>query len=315
MAAIALTTAPLLAALLRRALPGLAVLDHALAEGGLYPWLPGAMVGTGDAAALPGAMADLLARFRQAGGARPLAGFDPAQDAALAAGAPEAWGGDAGGLRLLVPGSAGPTPFGLGGWIHEGPGAMVLARDAAPLTTERIMLLLGAGGAVERIDLMLPDGLLSRVLPSLAAAARAIAAEAPGREVGLREVSPRLATLTLFLPDLPSPATILPRAALVLEEDAAQRRVRVLLGVLPAGQTLRIRVRVGGGVKAPPALFQDGTRLPARAEADPRGAMLLETSLRAAAAPGVPTLLGLAGMGQGGAAAMPHVEQVEIAAA
>ena len=41
----AMASAPLLAALLRRALPGLAVLDLALAEGGLYPWYPEAILG------------------------------------------------------------------------------------------------------------------------------------------------------------------------------------------------------------------------------------------------------------------------------
>jgi hypothetical protein len=180
------------------------------------------------------------------------------------------------------------------------------------------MLILGAGGAaVERADLMLPDGLLPQVLPPLEAAAGAMAAEGgPGWEFGLRGVSPRLATLTLFAPEAaPLLAAALPREALVLEEDAARRRLRLMLGVLPADRALRLRILLGGGVKAPPALFLDGARHAARrAEADARGGMLLEAVIRPAAAGG-PTVLGLAGMGQGEAAATPQVERVEIAPA
>ena len=82
--------APLLAALLRAALPGLRALDLGLpAPPLLFPWLPGTLCGTADARALPPAETDLLRRFRHPDG-RSLIGFDAA-DAALLAGAPAAW--------------------------------------------------------------------------------------------------------------------------------------------------------------------------------------------------------------------------------
>lgn len=304
----AAATAPLLAALLGRALPGLAVLDlAAVAEGGLYPWLPRAMVGAGDPAALPPALAALLPGLARAGGTLPLAGYDPAFDAALAAGAPEAWGGAE--HRLVVPGSGGASAFGAGPWLAAG--MMVLARDAAPPTAERVMLVLGAAGRVERADLMLPDGGLPAVLPPLSAAARAMAAEAPcaGWEVGLRTVSARLAALTLFAPaPLPAGPVVLEREALVIGEDPARRRLRLMLGVLPAGLALSLRIDLEGGVKAPPALFLDGARHAARAEADARGGMRLAARIVPAGA-GAPTVLGLAGFEEG---AVPRVARLEL---
>ena len=61
--------APLLAALLRAALPGLRALDLGLpAPPLLLPWLPGTLCGAADAEALPPAEADLLRRFRHPDG-------------------------------------------------------------------------------------------------------------------------------------------------------------------------------------------------------------------------------------------------------
>ena len=66
----------LFAALLRDAFAGLGVLDlAALADGGLYPWMPEAMPGVASPDRLPPAERALLAGF-------PLAGFDPVADAA-----------------------------------------------------------------------------------------------------------------------------------------------------------------------------------------------------------------------------------------
>ena len=81
-----MTAAPLLAALLRAALPGLRALDLGLPEPALFPWLPVTSCGVADAEALPPAEAALLRRFRHAD-SRLLVGFDRATDAALLAGA------------------------------------------------------------------------------------------------------------------------------------------------------------------------------------------------------------------------------------
>lgn len=318
----ALRTAPLLAPLLRRALPGLAVLDLALAEGGLYPWLAEALPGAGDPARLPEAERTLLAGFRRgladgpptdlgrgpedtplAGFARspwdaPLAGFDPPRDAALLAGAPEAWGGAA--HRLVVPGGGSPSAFGAGPWLEAG--MMVLAPAAAPPLAGRVMLVLGLGGVVERLDLMLPEGRLDALLPLLDAAAEAMAAKgggaAAGWERGVRAVSPRLAALTLFAPAGAAPPAVLEAGQLLLDLAEAPRRLRLLLGVLPPGPH-RLRLQLAG-LRAPPAFLVDGLRqAPAACVAEPDGGMRLEAVLR----PGgdLPTVIGLGDTSAAGA--------------
>ena len=256
-------TVPLLAAMLRRALPGLRVLDIALAGGGLYPWWPEAMVGPGAGVALPPAERALLARFRQAGGAQPLFGQDAARDAALAAGAPEEWGGS--GPRLVV-GAGDPAP-----WLAVG--AMVLTRPATAAAAERAMLILGLGGAVEQRDLLLPPGGLAAALPSLGAAARDLAGS--DGEVGLRAITPRLAALTLFAPASAQEPLVLERTRLVLQEEAG--RLRVLLGVLPH-RALRLRLATDAALSA---VFLDGAAF------DPAAAFLPDAQ--------APTVLGLAG--------------------
>lgn len=266
-------TAPLLAALLRHALPGLRVLDLALAEGGLYPWLPDAMVGLAEPDTPCTAEGALLRGFRQGGGTRPLAGCDPVQDAALAAGAPEAWAGE--GPRLVV-----TQPDDAARWV--GSGAMVLTRSAVP-DLPRIMLLLGDGGAVAQRDLLLPEDRLPGVLDALSDAAQAMAAE--GWEVGQRAISPRLAALALFTPPMPPPPLVLEAPALILQSEAEGRRLRVLLGVLPP-RSWRVRLQVEGAVRV---LLQDGAMLDVAAEGP-----LVEALLRPQAAP---TVLGLGGEG------------------
>ena len=283
----ALNAAPLLAALLRRALPGLAVLDAAVpAEGGLYPFLPEARCGVAPPDALPAAERDLLARFRQAGGAAALFGFDPAADAALAAGAPEAWDGAAD--RLVALGEAAAAQA--GAWL--GSGAMVLAR-AAPAAlpgAERIMLLLGMPAPVERLDLLLPEGRSAAILPALAAAARALAeAGGAGWQHGARTISPRLATLTLLAGTPFAEAVTLPAGRLILDAEGGAL-LRLLLGCLPPRPwTLRILLSAGAPV---PALFLDGARHEARATTDAEGRAVLEARITPAGS--APTVLGLA---------------------
>lgn len=303
----ALATAPLLAPLLRRALPGLAVLDLALAEGGLYPWLAEAMPGAGDPARLPEAERALLAGFRLGPEAVPLAGFDPARDAALLAGAPEAWGGAA--HRMVVPGGGSPSAFGAGPWLEAG--MMVLAASAAPPLAERVMLILGLGATVERLDLLLPEGRLGALLPLLGAAAEAMASEGgAGWETGLRSVSPRLAALTLFAPAGAAPPTVLEEARLLLDRAEAPRRLRLLLGALPP-VPLRLRLRLAG-LRAPPAFLVDGLRqAPAACVAGPDGGMRLDAVLRPSG--GGPTVIGLGDTSAAGAGL--RVLRAEIGAA
>ncbi|WP_135466269.1 hypothetical protein [Crenalkalicoccus roseus] len=277
-----LNAAPLLAALLRHALPGLAVLDAALAEGGLYPWLAGARCGAAAPAALPGPERALLRRFRQGG--RPLFGFDPATDAALAAGAPEAWGGAA--ARLVVLGAAAdPAP-----WLAGG--TLVLARAAPEGGWARIILLAGAPAPFERLDLLLTE---EERLPALLAALEA-AARALGAECGTRRVSPRLATLTLLAGAVEARAALEGEA--LIADAAAEGRLRLLLGCLPPRPLgLRVILAPGGPL---PALFLDGAPHPAEAA----GEGVLEARLPPG---GVrPAVLGLAG------ATTPRVRRVEI---
>jgi hypothetical protein len=276
-----LNAAPLLAALLRQALPGLAVLDAALTEGGLYPWLAGARCGAAAPAALPGPERALLRRFRQGG--RPLFGFDPATDAALAAGAPEAWGGT--GARLVVLGAAAdPAP-----WLAGG--ALVLVRAAPEGSWARIMLLAGAPAPFERLDLLLAE---EERLPALLAALEAAARDL-GAECGARQISPRLATLTLLAGAAKTEAVLEGEA--LIADDAAEGRLRLLLGCLPP-RPLGVRVSLASGPL--PALFLDGAPYPAEAA----GEGMLEARLPPGGARAV--VLGLAGT------ATPRVRRVEI---
>jgi hypothetical protein len=323
-------TLPLAAALLRRALPGLAALDlAALSEvgGGLYPWMPEALCGVAEPGSLAPAERALLSGFRQRGGARPLFGLDPHADSAFAAGASEAWGGAGDRLVVVAGGGAAGAAAGAGAWLGRA-GAMVLARDAAPPTAARVMLLLGAGGTVERLDLLLPDGGGGRsaaaLLPALEAAARGLAEAAggaPGWEFGARAISPRLAALTLLAPDPLVDPAVLPAEALILDAEGgrdegggggpAGPRLRLLLGVLPP-RPLRLRLLLRDAGRAPPVLFLDGIRHASRTEVGPAGGMLLEARI-APRVGALPTVLGLAL--PAGAGAAPGVARLEIGAA
>ena len=273
----ALSTAPLLAALLRQALPAVAVLDAALAGGGLHPWFPGARCGVAAPAALPDAERALLGRFRQRGAA--LFGFDPAVDAALLAGAAAAWGGA--GDRLVVLGDATDA----GAWIAGG--AMVLARGGpAPAGCDQVMLLLGAPAPVERLALLLPEGRGAALLAALEAAAGVLAR--PGWQAGARAISPRLGTFTLLAPALPAAIALAPEE--MPRDEVGPGRLRLLLGCLPP-RPWRLRARFAPGTP-PPRLLLDGVHQAARHQAD-AGGLLLEASFTPAA--DAPLVLGLAG--------------------
>lgn len=245
-------TAALLAALLRRAFPGLRVLDRAVATGGLWPWWPEAALALADPEALPEAERRLLQGF----------GLGPG-DPALAAGAPDAWGGE--GPRLVV------TRDDAEVWLAAG--AWVLTDAATPPPVPRILLLIGCGGAVEQRHLLLPEGALPAALAALAAGAAAMAG--PGWDWAGRPVTERLATLTLFAPAAGVGVVSLPAAVLPHWRETPGR-LRVLLGVLPPCP-LRIQVAAEGA----PALLLDG------AAHDPGAAF---TPLA-----GAPVVLGLAG--------------------
>ncbi len=233
-------TAPLRVALLRRAFPDLAVLDRAVATGGLFPWWPGVVPMLPHDAILPPAERTLLEGFG-------LRDADP---------------GDPG--LVATEGEAAP-------WLAAGAMVLTAARDLPE--APRILLLTGAGGAVEQASLLLPEGALPGALAALAAAAEAMAGT--GWEWAARPVTERLATLTLFAPALP-PVT-LPGAALPRWREAPGR-LRVLLGALPV-RPWRIAVRSEGAT----AMFLDG------APHDP--------AMPFTPQPGLPVVLGLAGDG------------------
>lgn len=257
-------SAPLLAALLRAALPGIRALD--LGAPALFPWLPGTLLGVAEVEALPPAEAALLRRFCHPDG-RPLVGFDRAADAALLTGAPSAWGdaperllrvADAARLRgvsadmlFLVPTDA------------EGP---------AGLARARVLLLLGAGEAVERYDLLVPPARMDALHAALCRAAEALAEGAAGGRWLVRAlaISDRMASLA-FLPEEAQthrPALSLPAAALLHDAPnlagvgglalPEHGRVRLLLGAPPAGP---VRVFLRGEGASGAALFGDGRRL------------------------------------------------------
>ncbi len=279
--------APLLAALLRAALPGLRALDLGLpAPPLLYPWLPGTLCGAANAETLPPAEAELLSSFRHPDG-RPLAGFDAAADAALLSGAPAAW--DDAPERLIRLGAA--PPRGLPA------DALLLvpadAEDAAGAPRARILLLLGAGGTVERHDLLVPPPRLGAIHAALAGAAETFAG-ASGRGRWLARalaVSAEMASVAVLPEDAQNhrPTLSIPAAALVHDLPApagpdgldlsGRGRARLLFGTAPA----RLRAFLRGEEASSAVLFADGQRLPATLAEHPTGEIRLEAEPRAAA--------------------------------
>ena len=286
-------TAPLLAALLRAALPGLRALDLGLpAPPLLFPWLPGTLCGAADAEALPSAEAELLRRFRHPDG-RPLAGFDRAADAALLAGAPGAW--DDAPERLVRLAAHPPRGLPADALLLVPPDAA----DAAPRA--RILLLLGAGDAVERHDLLVPPPRLEALHAALRDAAEGFVGSTGGRWLARAlAISAEMASVALLPEDGQThrPLLTVPAAALVHDQPApagpdgldlsgARRKTRLLLGSAPA----RLRAFLRGEGASGAALFGDGRRLPATVTGHPTG----ETSLEAEPLPGACAfVLGLA---------------------
>jgi hypothetical protein len=305
---------PLLAALLDRALPGLAVLDLGA---GLFPWLPGARPGLSEAAALPAAERALLRPFRRGAELHPLFGVDPAEDSALLAGAPAAWGHAPHRLVALP----GPPSRSLLPLLRTQPGPLLLlpgeAGEPPGEDLARILLLLGDAARIEGRKLLLPPARLPAVFEALRGAAAAVA-EGDGWQLGGRLLSSRMASLTLLTdrPDRLAPAVaMLPAEALVHDGPlpaaggrlplGTAPRLRLLLGHLPPRRwSLRIALCAGTpGLAAPPVPFLDGLRVPATAEPGPDGTAWLD--LAAHPTPGRPTVLGLAlprGGGPGGLA-------------
>lgn len=273
--------APLLAALLRAALPGLRALDLALpAPPVLFPWLPGTLCGVADAEELPPAEADLLRRFLHPDG-RPLVGLDRATDSALFADAPAAWGDSP---ERLIRFAAAPLLSSLtaGALLLAPPGA----GDAAAGPRARVLLLLGAGRMVERHDLLVPPPRLEAVHAALRDAAEAFAGTAAGGGRWLARslaISADMASVALLPEDAQTfgPSLSIPAAALVHDspiragpgglELSDARQVRVLLGAAPT----RLRVFARGDVSGA-ALFGDGRRLSATATEHPTGETCLE---------------------------------------
>jgi hypothetical protein len=276
-----LSAAPLLAALLGAALPGLRALDLGLPAPALFPWLPGTLCGVADAVSLPPAEAALLGRFRHPDG-RPLAGFDRAADAALLAGAPAAWKGAP---ERLIRVATVQLPRALPA------DALLLARpdveDASGAPRARILLLLGAGETVHRHDLLVPAPRLEAIHAALRRTAEDLAGTLEGRWLAHSlAISANMASVALLpeeaqshLPRLSVPAeTLVHDLPTRAEPDGLHLsdppRVRLLLGTVPA----RLRVVLRGDASGA-ALFGDGRRLPATPVESPTG----ETCLEAAA--------------------------------
>lgn len=274
-----MSAAPLLAALLGAALPGLRALDIGLpAPPRLLPWLPGALCGVSGA--LPPAEAALLRRFRHPDG-RPVVGLDLAADAALLAGAPAAWSDAPERLaRLAVPTADLPAD------------ALLLVpagADGPPsrLPCGRVLLLLGAGEAVERDDLLVPVERLEAIRAALQRAAEALAGAAGGRWLSRAQaISPEMASVALlpeegqtFRPPVRLPASALvhdlPSRARADGLDLSDaRHARLLLGASPARARVFLRGEVGGV-----ALFGDGQRLAATRAMAPSGETCLEADM------------------------------------
>jgi hypothetical protein len=254
-----MSAAPLLAALLVRAMPGLAARDLGLPLGALLPWLPGARAGIADAAALDPAERALFGRFRQHG--RGLLGLDPVADAE-----PDP-ASEAARDRLAWMSLAAPVPGATVTLVAGGTGEAPL-----PEGFGRIILVAGRDDAPERNDMLLPEARLGDTLDRLCAAAAALAG--PGWRPGGRSLSRREASLSLLVPrpghvpDLLLPAAALPHDLAVaggpegLPLDGT-RQVRLLIGSLPP-RRWRLSLRFTGAEPGPAALFLDGLRIPAR---------------------------------------------------
>jgi hypothetical protein len=275
-----LSAAPLLAALLGAALPGLRALDLGLPAPALFPWLPGALCGVADAESLPPAEAALLGRFHHPDG-RPLAGFDRAADVALLAGAPAAWSNA---TERLIRIAAALPPRALPA------DALLLAQpdveDASGAPRARILLLLGAGDTVERHDLLVPAPRLEAIHAALRRAAEDLAGTLGGRWLARAlPISADMASVALLPEEAQShlPPLSVPAAALVhdlqtrAEPDGLDLsdppRVRLLLGTVPA----RLRVVLRGDA-SDAALFGDGHRLPVTPVESPSGETYLEAA-------------------------------------
>lgn len=286
-------TAPLLAALLRAALPGLRALDLGLpGPPALFPWLPGTLCGIADAA--PPAEAALLRRFRHPDG-RPLIGFDPTADAALLAGAATAWDDAPERLVRFVP-AAPPRGIAADTLLLVPPDA----EDAASVPKARILLLLGAGGVVERHDLLVPPPRLEAIHAALRDATDAFAGVAGGRWLARAlAISADMASVALLPEDAQAfrPPLSIPAAALVHDlptsagpdgldlSDAGQ--ARLLLGTAPS----RLRAFARGDASGA-ALFGNGRRLPTALAEHPAGEVCIEAEWRPGA--GAAAVVGLA---------------------
>ena len=286
---------PLLAALLRAALPGLRALDLGLpAPPILFPWLPGTSCGAADAGALPPAEAALLRRFRHPDG-RPLSGFDRAAEAALLSGAPAAWGDAAERLIRFATGAPSPRAFPADALLLAPPDA-----EDAGTPRARILLLLGAGEAVERHDLLVPPPRLETVHAALRRAAEALAggaaggrwlARAPAISADMASVASLPEDAQTFRPPLSIPAAQLvhdlpTRAGPDGLDLSDARQVRLLVGAAPK----RLRAFLRGDASGA-ALFGDGQRLAAALVENPAGETCVEAETRFSAGPAV---LGLA---------------------
>ncbi|TDH64024.1 hypothetical protein E2C06_04180 [Dankookia rubra] len=284
-----MSAAAILASLLREALPEATVLDFGLPAGRVFPWWPGARCGIADPAALPPAEAALLRRFRLGPAGLPVCGLDAAADAALLAGAPAALGGVWPPL-LVVEGAA---PAALTPLLDAG--AMLLQHGLTEAMAPppgpprgRIMLLGGSVSRIERWDLLLPAAQLGPVFGRMQAAAQPLAAALGGAaqwQIGGRTVMEQLASIgMLALGTEQLPPLRLPGAALAhdLPHLAAgpelplgtARRLRLLLGALPARPAwLRLRLR-GIDPDLGPGLFLDGLRLDAQLRPEGRDWLL-----------------------------------------
>jgi hypothetical protein len=167
------------------------------------------------------------------------------------------------------------------------------------------MLLGGSVARVGRWDLLLPSASVAPVFARLHVAAHRLAASLGGAgqwQVGGRVATPDLASLGMLatgterLPALGLLASAMPHDLPELPTGdelplGAARRLRLLLGALPARPSwLRLRVR-GLDLDRPPILFLDGLKLEAQARADGM-AQVLEAPVRMR--PDLASVLGLA---------------------
>jgi hypothetical protein len=306
-----MSAAAILATLLREALPEVPVLDLGLPAGRVFPWWPGARCGVGDPAALPPAEAALFRRFRQGPAGLPIFGLDAAADAALLAGAPAALGGE--GPVLLV--LEGPVPAAVVPLLEAG--AMVLRQGGTEVLPTlpgpvrgRIMLLGGSVTRIERWDFLVPVDAVAPLFDRLHVAAHRLAATLGGAgqwQVGGKVAMASLASLGILATGTERlPPLFLPAAALLHDLPGlasteglplgAARRLRVLLGALPARPAwLRLQLR-GMDLALPPVLFLNGMRLDAQVRLD-GPVQILEAPVRMR-----PDLAGVVGMALPGAA-------------